>query len=81
MLWRTGNSYAVGSNVKLYNSFGKHCGYSSQKKPENIATMWPRNFTPGCLFKNYENTNLGDSLNKLPINTYVQAFLWIEIFN
>ena len=32
MLWRTGNSYAVGRNVKLYNSFGKQCGYSSPKK-------------------------------------------------
>ena len=28
----TGNSYAVGRNVKVYNSFGKQCGDSSPKK-------------------------------------------------
>ena len=80
MLWRTGNSYAVGRNVNLYNSFGKQCGVLPQKT-ENRTIMRPRIFTPGCLFKTYENTNFRNSLNKLSINIYVQAFFVDKNFN
>ena len=41
MLWRTSNSYAVGRNVKMYNSFGKQYGDSSPKKLKIELTCNP----------------------------------------